>query len=138
MDTGSWPYIIFAIARTRDNGGELFGYGTCVEGDTSTYWFRFQDACFEAITDEVFFHWASGQSDGRTTSPPPPLNCRSRTLSPTPAGSAKSSWVVPAITGRDNPSDTPSVDNIIEIPSDYCPLSPDRRRKEPGCPGTGR
>ncbi|MCT9627246.1 hypothetical protein HWD94_19315 [Pseudarthrobacter equi] len=63
-DAGSWPYIIFAIARTRDSTGELFGYGTCVEGDTSTYWFRSQDACFEAITAEVFFHWTYGQSDG--------------------------------------------------------------------------
>jgi hypothetical protein len=33
-DAGSWPYIIFAVARTRDRNGELFGYGTCVEGDT--------------------------------------------------------------------------------------------------------
>ncbi|GAA4036695.1 hypothetical protein GCM10023063_21980 [Arthrobacter methylotrophus] len=43
---GAWPYIIFAVARTRDRNGELFGYGTCVEGDTSTHWFRSQDACF--------------------------------------------------------------------------------------------
>jgi hypothetical protein len=49
------------VARTRDRNGELFGYGTYVEGDTSTYWFRSQDACFEAITVEVFFHWTSGQ-----------------------------------------------------------------------------
>ncbi|MCB5276060.1 hypothetical protein BJG92_03615 [Arthrobacter sp. SO5] len=55
-DAGSWPNIIFAVARTRDRAGELFGYGTCVEGDTSTHWFRSQDACFEAITAEVFFH----------------------------------------------------------------------------------
>lgn len=63
-DAGSWPYIIFAVARTRDGNGELFGYGTCVEGDTAAHWFRSRDACFEAITAEVFFHWASGQSDG--------------------------------------------------------------------------
>lgn len=63
-DAGSWPYIIFAVARTRDGNGELFGYGTYVEGDTATYWFRSQDACFDVITAEVFFHWASGQSDG--------------------------------------------------------------------------
>jgi hypothetical protein len=63
-DAGSWPYIIFAVARTRDPNGELFGYGTYVEGDTSTHWFRSQAACFEAITAEVFFHWASGQSYG--------------------------------------------------------------------------
>ena len=25
-DAGSWPYIIFAVARTRDGNGELFGY----------------------------------------------------------------------------------------------------------------
>ena len=72
-DAGSWPYIIIAVARTLDRNGEVFG------GDTSTYWFRSQDACFEAITAEVFFHWASGQSDGRTTSPAPPPNCRCRT-----------------------------------------------------------
>ena len=63
-DAGSWPYIIFAVARTRDRNGELFGDGTYVEGDTSTYWFRSQDACFEAITTEVFFHWSHGQSHG--------------------------------------------------------------------------
>jgi hypothetical protein len=63
-DAGSWPYVIFAVARSRDSGGELFGYGTYVEGDTSTHWFRSQGACFEAITAEVFFHWASGQSGG--------------------------------------------------------------------------
>lgn len=33
-------------------------------GDTATQWFRSRDACFEAITAEMFFHWASGQSDG--------------------------------------------------------------------------
>ena len=63
-DAGSWPFIIFAVARTRDRNGELFGYGTYVEGGTSTHWFRPQDACFDAITAEVFFHWASGQSHG--------------------------------------------------------------------------
>ena len=63
-DAGSWPYIIFAAARIRVGNGELFGYGTYVEGDTATHWFRSQDACFEAITAEVFFHWTSGQSDG--------------------------------------------------------------------------
>ncbi|WP_434612715.1 hypothetical protein [Arthrobacter sp. A5] len=41
-DAGSWPYIIFAVARTRDGNGELFGYGTYVEGDTATHWFRSQ------------------------------------------------------------------------------------------------
>lgn len=39
----------------------MFGYGTYVEGDTSTHWFRSQEACFEAITAEVFFHWNAGQ-----------------------------------------------------------------------------
>jgi hypothetical protein len=63
-DAGAWPYIILAVARTRDRNGELFGYGTYVEGNTITHWFRSQGACFEAITAEVFFHWASGQSDG--------------------------------------------------------------------------
>jgi hypothetical protein len=63
-DAGTWPYIIFTVARHRDDAGELFGYGTYVEGDTSTRWFRSQDQCFAAITEEVFFHWKSGQSDG--------------------------------------------------------------------------
>ncbi|MEO5313794.1 hypothetical protein PV772_06645 [Pseudarthrobacter sp. CC12] len=49
-DAGSWPYIILAVARTRDENGELFGYGTYVEGDTATHWFRSTDACFETIT----------------------------------------------------------------------------------------
>lgn len=68
-DAGSWPYIIFAVARTRHRAGELFGYGTYVEGDTASYWFRSQKACFEAITTEVFFHWNSGQSDGTDNLP---------------------------------------------------------------------
>lgn len=68
-DAGSWPYIIFTVARIRDGSGELFGYGTYVEGDTSTHWFRSQEACFAAITAEVFFHWASGQSDGPDSLP---------------------------------------------------------------------
>jgi hypothetical protein len=63
-DAGSRPYLIFAVARTRDRNGELFGYGTYVEGDTSTHWSRSQNACFEAITAEVLFHWNSGQSHG--------------------------------------------------------------------------
>jgi hypothetical protein len=41
-DAGSWPYIIFAVARTRDGNGELFGYGTYIEGDTATHWLRSQ------------------------------------------------------------------------------------------------
>jgi hypothetical protein len=40
------------------------GNSGSTRGDTSAYWFRAQDACFEAITAEVFFHWSSGQSDG--------------------------------------------------------------------------
>ncbi|MFJ6281338.1 hypothetical protein [Arthrobacter subterraneus] len=68
-DAGAWPLIIFAVARTSDESGELFGYGTYVEGDTAAHWFRSQDACFEAITEEVFFHWQTGQSDGPTNLP---------------------------------------------------------------------
>jgi hypothetical protein len=68
-DAGAWPLIVFAVARTRDESGELFGYGTNVEGDTATHWFRSQGACFEAITTEVFFHWQLGQSDGPTVLP---------------------------------------------------------------------
>lgn len=63
-DAGAWPLIVFAVARTRDEDGELFGYGTYVEGDTSAHWYRSQTACFEAITAEVFFHWQMEQSDG--------------------------------------------------------------------------
>lgn len=44
--------------------GELFGYGACDEADTSTHWFRSQEAHLEAIISEVFFHWISGQSGG--------------------------------------------------------------------------
>ncbi|WP_427008158.1 hypothetical protein [Pseudarthrobacter sp. H2] len=68
-DAGSWPYIIVAVARTRDRNGEPFGYGICVEGDTATHWFRSQDACFEAVSAEVFYHWISGQSDGPDSLP---------------------------------------------------------------------
>lgn len=63
-DAGAWPYIVFTVARHRDQVGELFGYGTYVEGDTRSHWFRSQDQCFAAITEEVFFHWKNGQSDG--------------------------------------------------------------------------
>ncbi|MGM7774493.1 hypothetical protein ACSVHC_00470 [Arthrobacter sp. KNU-44] len=86
-DAGSWPYIVFAVARTRDRNGELFGYGTDVEGDTTNHWFRSQDACFEAITAEVFYHWTSGQFEGPDNLPDtadrlPAL----RTGSPAPTG----------------------------------------------------
>ena len=83
-DAGSWPYIIFAVARSRDVSGELFGYGTYVEGDTSTHWFRSQDACFEAITAEVFFHWASGQSDGPDSLPATAAELPDRNRKPYP------------------------------------------------------
>ncbi|MCU1532916.1 MAG: hypothetical protein JWO49_2487 [Arthrobacter sp.] len=96
-DAGSWPYIIFAVARSRDVSGELFGYGTCVEGDTAAHWFRSQDACFEAITAEVFFHWASGQSDGPDHLPTRPRNCLSRTASPTRAGRPRNASGAPAM-----------------------------------------
>jgi hypothetical protein len=41
-DAGAWSYIHFTLARTRDGegDGELFGYGTWVEGDTATCWFH--------------------------------------------------------------------------------------------------
>ena len=83
-DAGSWPHIIFAAARTRDGNGELFGYGTYVEGDTSTHWFRSQDACFAAITAEVFFHSASGQSDGPENLPATAAELPSRDRQPYP------------------------------------------------------
>ncbi|MFP5366798.1 MAG: hypothetical protein ACLGIS_08075, partial [Actinomycetes bacterium] len=63
-DAGSWPYIIFTVARHHDEAGELFGYGTYVEGDTHARWYRSQEQCFAAITEEVFFHWKTGQADG--------------------------------------------------------------------------
>ena len=64
-DAGAWPYIIFAVARHRDEAGELFGYGTYVEGDTRTCWFRSQAACFEAITEEASEHRVFHQWMGR-------------------------------------------------------------------------
>ncbi|WP_299170029.1 hypothetical protein [uncultured Arthrobacter sp.] len=68
-DAGAWPLIVFAAARTHDETGELFGYGTYVEGDTHAHWFRSQEQCFEAITEEVCFHWKTGQSDGPANLP---------------------------------------------------------------------
>src|SRR5687768_18013012 len=44
--------------------GNCSATGPTSRGDTAIYWFRSQDACFEAITADVFFHWLSGQSDG--------------------------------------------------------------------------
>jgi len=61
-DAGSWPYISPSPAPATITGN--CSARDYVEGGTSTYWFRFQDACFEAITAEVFSHWFSGQSDG--------------------------------------------------------------------------
>ena len=92
-DAGSWPYIVFAVARTRDPNGELFGYGTCVEGDTSTHWFRSQDACFEAITAEVFFHWGSGQSDGPDSLPDTAADLPEQDRKPYPGGRTRSARV---------------------------------------------
>lgn len=101
-EAGAWPYNILAVARTRDSHEELSGYGTYVEGDTFTHWFRCQDDSFDAITAEVFFHWASGQSDGPDNLPAAAADLAvSRTVSPTPAGRTKSSQGVPATKGRD-------------------------------------
>ena len=83
-DAGAWPYIIFAVARHRDEAGELFGYGTYVEGDTRTCWFRSQAACFEAITEEVFFSWKSGQSHGPEDLPEAAAELPSRDRLPYP------------------------------------------------------
>lgn len=122
---GSWPYIIFAVARSRDVSGELFGYGTYVEGDTSTHWFRSQDACFEAITVEVFFHWAPGQSDGPDSLPAQPRNCRTR-VEALPR-------LRPAGARNCTPTD---VDNIIEIPTDDAPRLGSVNRPRAGTTGT--
>ncbi|MDJ0321994.1 hypothetical protein [Pseudarthrobacter sp. PS3-L1] len=85
-DAGSWLYIIFAVARTRNE--ELFSYGTYDEGDTATHWFRSQDVCFEAITTEVFFHWASGQSDGPDNLPATAAGLPARDRKPYPGWTA--------------------------------------------------
>ncbi len=63
-DAGSWPYVILAVNRTRDGNGELFGLGVYVEGDTYTSYYRTSQAHWLGITEEVFFHWKSGQADG--------------------------------------------------------------------------
>jgi hypothetical protein len=68
-DAGSWPYIIFAVPHTRDKDGEQFGYGNSRRGRHAAHWFGSQEACFKAITAEVFFHWTSGQSDGAENLP---------------------------------------------------------------------
>lgn len=63
-DAGSWPYVIFAAATHHDETGPLYGYGTYVEGDTFTRWYRSEDAYHKAITADVFWYWKMGQSDG--------------------------------------------------------------------------
>lgn len=63
-DLGSWPYIIFAAAKTEDETGKLFGYTTYVEGDVTARWYRSCEARNLAISKEAFWYWASGQSDG--------------------------------------------------------------------------
>lgn len=63
-DAGSWPYVFFATATHRDETGTLYGYGTYIEGDTYTHWYRAEDACHKAITAEVFWYWKHGQADG--------------------------------------------------------------------------
>ncbi|MDF9279098.1 hypothetical protein P4U43_15015 [Arthrobacter sp. EH-1B-1] len=81
-DAGAWPYIIFTVARHRDEVGELFGYGTYVEGDTRAHWYRSQEACFEALTEDVFFHWKSGQSHGPQNLPPTAAGLAARDRQP--------------------------------------------------------
>ena len=63
-DLGSWPYIIFAVTKTEDEAGELFGYCTYVEGDVAARWYRNREARSQAISKEAFWYWASGQADG--------------------------------------------------------------------------
>ncbi|MHA7285974.1 hypothetical protein ACX80I_06830 [Arthrobacter sp. MDT3-44] len=68
-DAGSWPYVFFAAATHHDETGTLYGYGTYVEGDTFTHWYRTEDACRTAITAEVFWYWKHGQADGPSNLP---------------------------------------------------------------------
>lgn len=75
-----------ASPDARDGSGELFGYGTYVEGDTAAHWFRSQNACFQAITAEVFFHWSSGQSHGPDHLPATAAEQPDQDRGPTPAG----------------------------------------------------
>lgn len=71
-DAGAWALIVLAVARTRDEGGELFGLGVYVEGDTRAHWYRTQAEHWEAITAEVFFHWTMEQADGPAVLPAGP------------------------------------------------------------------
>ena len=68
-DLGSWPYIIVAGFRTRDETGDLWGMATYCEGDVTTTWHRTQAAHWEAISHHAHFYWQSGQADGPDTLP---------------------------------------------------------------------
>ncbi|MBG0741103.1 hypothetical protein IV500_17165 [Paeniglutamicibacter antarcticus] len=68
-DLGSWPYIMIAGTRTRDEAGELWGMASYCEGDVTTTWHRTRDAHWEEISRHAHFHWQSGQSDGPATLP---------------------------------------------------------------------
>lgn len=116
-DAGSWPCIIYAVARTRDGNGGLFGYGTCVQGGIPSHWFRSQDAAPRRSPPRMFFQWPPASPTARTTCPPPQPNCRRRTGRPIPAGPPRNTSGVPGYRGPVNPGGTPaSVDNIIETP----------------------
>ena len=63
-DFGSWPYIIGFVRVVRDGARRLYGFGTYIEGDLTTEYFRSWDACNEAISRQAFCYWNAGQSDG--------------------------------------------------------------------------
>ena len=63
-DFGQWPYVIGFVRVVRDGARRLYGFGTYVEGDLTTDYFRSWDACNEAISRQAFWYWNAGQSDG--------------------------------------------------------------------------
>ena len=63
-DLGQWPYVMVAGIRTADGIGNLFGMATYCEGDVKTTFYRTKARFFDAISEQAFFHWKSGQADG--------------------------------------------------------------------------
>lgn len=99
-DAGAWPHIIFVVARPRDWNGELFSYGTCVEGDTSVHWFRSRTPASKRSPPRCSSTGPpASPTDPRPSLPPPP-NCRASTGNPTPAGRTRNT---PGCPGRHRP-----------------------------------
>jgi hypothetical protein len=125
-DAGSWPYIIFTVAARGTVTGSCSATAPMSKVTPPPTGSGPRRPALKRSPPRCFSTGPPASPTARTTSPPRPRNCPTRTGSPTRAGGRRTSLLPRPPTGRGTPGGTPTfVDNIIEIPSDHtCPLRP--------------